>query len=218
MHQPIQRKPIYDDLALSPAPSSTKSAKEQPTAASEGRVAPQTSAASSPSPTDRLAKYVRTARLQLYEVAKKSEDGLNDFMTSALKLETSAAQTVANLAPPPESSEKLMPGIIYVLVASMAGSIITRRSNILLRATVPLAFGVGAGYTVVPHTMHNVENLIWSYEEKYPVVRDTHLRVREQVVHVWETGKAHSSMAVARAEETLEDARKKMQDWVKQGK
>ncbi|KAB8343009.1 hypothetical protein FH972_022603 [Carpinus fangiana] len=205
--------PIYDDVAASPDPSSTDAGKKQPTTTPERRVAPQTSVASSPSPTDRLEKYVRAARLQLYEVASKGEDSLNNFMTQALNLETSVAQTVANLAPAPESREKLMPGVIYVLVASMAGSILTRRSNILLRATVPLAFGVGAGYTVIPVTMHNVEDLIWKYEEKYPVVRDTHLQVRERVVDIWQTGKAHSGMALARAEETLEDARKKMQDW-----
>ncbi len=59
-------------------------------------------------------------------------------MDKAFALEQSFTSTVASLAPPArESGERLMPGLIYVLVAAMAGSIVTRNRNILLRSSVP---------------------------------------------------------------------------------
>lgn len=173
---------------------------------------------SATSPTDYFTAQVRTARLQLYKLSVTAEDSVNNFMTGALRLEHSFTSTVASLAPPPTANEALVPGMIYVLVSAMAGSIITRNRNILLRATVPVIFGVTAGYVAIPVTMRNVGNLVWKYEEKYPVVRDTHLQIKERAQYIWETGKAHTGMTVSRTEGLLDEARTKMEDWVKKGK
>jgi len=139
-------------------------------------------------------------------------------MTNFLKLESDFTSTVASLAPPKESGEKVLPGAVYVLVAAMAGSIITRRSHILLRATVPVAAGIGCSYTVLPITSRNVGNLAWKYEEKYPVIADTHLRVRNSITHFIETGKAHSQMGLAMAEDKVQGVKDSVETWVKQGK
>lgn len=146
------------------------------------------------------------------------EDGVNNLMTSFLKLENDFTTTIASLAPPRESGEHLLPGGIYVLVAAMAGSIITRNRNILLRATVPIAAGVGAGYAVLPITTTNVGNLVWKYEERYPVIRDNHLRASQGIRHFIETGKAHSQMGLAMAEDKVQGARENLEEWVKKGK
>lgn len=139
-------------------------------------------------------------------------------MTRFLKMESSFTSTIRSLAPPRESGEKLLPGGIYVLVAAMAGSIVARNRNILLRAIVPVATGVGAGYAVLPITTRNVGNLVWSYEERYPVIRDNHLRVSNGIRHFYETGKAHSQMGLAMAEDKVEGVGKSLEDWVKKGK
>ena len=100
-------------------------------------------------------------------------------MDSAFDLEQSFTTTLANLAPSRESGEKLMPGAIYVLVAAMAGSIVTRNRNILLRASVPLAMGIGAGWTVLPVTSRNVADLAWKYEQRVPAIAETHLQIKD---------------------------------------
>lgn len=146
------------------------------------------------------------------------EDGVNNLMDRFLNLESSFTSTVASLAPPKESGERVLPGAVYVLVAAMAGSIVTRNRNILLRATVPVAAGVGASYAVLPITTRNVGNLIWTYEEKYPVIRDNHLRTKEGIRHFIETGKAHSQMGLAMAEEKVIGVKEAVEQWVKQGK
>jgi organizing structure protein 2 len=139
-------------------------------------------------------------------------------MDRVMDVEHSFTSTIASLAPPKESNEKLLPGGIYVLVAAMAGSIISRNRNILIRFVTPLITGVTTAHYVVPRTTENVGNLIWSYEEKYPVIRDNHLRISQGVRHFVETGKAHSQMGLAMAEERVKGVRESVEDWVKKGR
>ena len=111
-----------------------------------------------------------------------------------------------------------MPGMIYVLVAAMAGSIVTRRSNILFRATVPLAFGVGAGWAVIPITMRNVSDLAWTYEQRFPVVADTHKSIRESVEKGWSFAKVHTEVGKQYVGDKVGETREAVEGWVKKGK
>jgi organizing structure protein 2 len=156
--------------------------------------------------------------MALYKQAIKAEDAVNNALTSTLKLEHSFTSTVKSLAPPKESAEKVLPGGLYVLVATMAGSIITRNRNILLRASIPAAIGLGTAYAVLPLTMKNVGDLAWTYEERFPVVADTHIRIKERVQRFVETGKAHSSMGLGMLQDKVADARGNVEDWVKKGR
>jgi organizing structure protein 2 len=139
-------------------------------------------------------------------------------VTKAFNLEHSFTSTVASLAPPKESGEKLIPGGIYVLIAAMGSSILVRNRNILLRASFPVAVGIGAGWALIPLTMRNVGDLAWTYEERFPVVADTHLRIKESVTRFVQTGVAHSKMGVGMVEDKLGEAREKVDDWVKKGR
>lgn len=171
-----------------------------------------------PTPTDRLATQVRAARLFLYRHACSAEDAVNQTMARAFYLEKSFTDTVASLAPPAESGEKLMPGLVYVLVAAMAGSIVTRRSNILLRATVPAAFGVGMGWTVLPVTMGNVGELAWSYEKRFPAVAEGHIKTREAWRGSLEYARTQRHTVVSTVEEKVKSTRETVEEWVRKGK
>lgn len=140
------------------------------------------------------------------------------MMDSALHLESSFTSTIASLAPSQQSGEKLMPGAIYVLVAAMTGSIISRNRNIVLRAAVPFAVGIGAGWAVLPVTMRNVANLAWEYERRFPVIADSHIRTRESVENAWRMARVHSKQAVSIVDEKIAEVREKTEDWVKKGK
>jgi organizing structure protein 2 len=171
-----------------------------------------------PTPTDRLASQIGVARLALYRQAVRSEQAVDSALTSALAMEHSFTSTVRSLAPPKESGEKIFPGALYVLVASMAGSIVTRNRNVLLRATVPAAVGVAAASAVLPITMRNVGDLVWTYEEKYPVIADAHLRTRARIQHFIETGKAHAGSTVGMVEGKVADVRDNLEGWVRKGR
>lgn len=221
------KKPIYDDDDGTPATESSYPA--QPTAASESSTftggsslfsaAPtQTQRTRGPTPTDRLAAQIRVARLFLHQQVSRAEDAVNTGMDKAFDLEQSFTGTVASLAPPRESGERLMPGLIYVLVAGMAGSIVSRNRNILLRAATPLAFGLGAAWVVIPVTMGNVSELTARYESRFPAVADAHKRTREGVESGWRFAKVHSDLAVRMVDEKVSDAREAVEGWVRKGK
>lgn len=156
--------------------------------------------------------------MALYRQAVRSEAAVDNALTETLRLEHSFTSTIRSLAPPKESGERIFPGALYVLVAAMAGSIVTRNRNVLLRASVPAAVGITAAYAVLPITMSNVGNLAWSYEEKYPVIADTHLRTKARINHFIETGKAHAGMTVGMVQEKVHDVRDSMEGWVKKGR
>ncbi|KAK0618116.1 apolipo protein O-domain-containing protein [Bombardia bombarda] len=242
------KKPIYDDFdsfdafpppaKTTPSPSrSAPAAATQATAAPPAAVVPAASSSSSspsttttsysdalatwqrgPTPTDRLAAQIRRARLFLYQQTCAAEDRVNAGMSRAFDLEQSFTSTIASLAPPRESGEKLMPGVIYVLVAGMAGSIVARNRNVLLRSSIPLALGLGAAWTVMPVTMTNVSNLLWRYEQKFPAVADAHLRTREGVEQGWSFARVHSQLAQRKLTETVGEARETVEGWVRKGK
>ncbi|KAF9731449.1 hypothetical protein PMIN06_000448 [Paraphaeosphaeria minitans] len=220
----VKRKPIYDDAPLdttAPTPSTpTSDAPYNPTPTSDApyRLTPTDDAPYRPTPTDRLAVQIGKARLGLYQQVLRAEDGVNNALTETLRLEHSFTSTIRSLAPPKESGERVFPGVLYVLVASMAGSILTRNRNILLRATGPAAIGLGAAYAVLPLTMQNVGDLAWKYEKRYPVVADAHLRTKERLTSIWETGKAHSAMSVGMIQDKVAETRSNMEDWVKRGR
>ncbi|KAI4140597.1 MAG: hypothetical protein L6R39_005730 [Caloplaca ligustica] len=202
--QQFSRKPIYDDLP----PLRSKPQPEAPTE-------PTTS---SPTPTDRLARQIRRARLTLHGYSSAGEARFNNFMSLLLTQERSFTSTIASLAPPPETHERLMPGALYVLVAAMSGSIVTRNRNILLRATVPFAVGVGAAWVVLPVTTRNVADLVWKYEERVPLIAENHLRVRGAAVQGWREIKDRGNRVKEWSDERVREGREAVEEWVRKGR
>ncbi|OAA67527.1 Apolipoprotein O [Cordyceps fumosorosea ARSEF 2679] len=227
-----KRKPIYDDFEALPSPASTPASapqaiepKRETSNSSSGDKAPSGNGELAvvrpprgPTPTDQLAVQIGKARLALYRYAVAAEDRVNATMDRAFGLEQSFTRTLASLAPARESGERLLPGAVYVLVAAMAGSIVARNRNVLLRAAAPLAFGVGAAWTVLPVTSRNVADLAWEYEQRVPAVRDAHLRVREGLEKGASFARVHARLGVRYVDDKVTDAREIVEGWVKQGK
>ncbi|KAH8591290.1 mitochondrial protein-like protein [Bisporella sp. PMI_857] len=201
------KKPIYDDYELPPAPPTST-----PTSPSD-----TTTKVRSPTPTDRLAAQIGKARVFLHGYIAAGENKVNEFMDQALHLESSFTSTIASLAPEPKTGEKLMPGSIYVLVAAMTGSIISRNRNIVLRAVVPAAVGIGAGWVVLPVTMRNVSDLLWKYEQRFPAVADAHLRTRQGFEKAWHMARVHSQQAVHIVDDKVSSSREAVEGWVRKG-
>lgn len=111
----------------------------------------------------------------------------------------------------------MLPGGVYVVVAAMAGSIVSRNRGILLRSASPLAFGTVAAWSLLPVTMRNVSDLAWEYEKRVPAVAENHIQLREKAEHIWHTGVAHSGMARSMMEEKIGEGRKKLEELVSKG-
>ncbi|KAL8705508.1 MAG: hypothetical protein Q9201_001383 [Fulgogasparrea decipioides] len=202
-HSQLSRKPIYDDLP----PLRSKPQPKSPTEPST----------SSPTPTDRLASQIKRARLTLHGYSASAETRFNDFMSTLLRQERSFTSTIASLAPL-ESNERIMPGALYVLVAAMSGSIITRNRNILLRATVPFAVGVGAAWVLLPITTRNVADLVWTYEEKAPLIAENHMRIKGAAQEGWRQVKEKGEWIKDWSDERVRDGREAVEGWVKKGR
>jgi len=203
------KKPIYDDYEITPAAP----AKDFPSSAPE-----TTSKSASPTSTDRLAARIGKTRVFLHAHIAATENKVNEIMDSVFHLESSFTSTIASLAPPPQSGEKLMPGSICILVAAMTGSIVSRNRNIVLRAAVPLAVGIGAGWVVLPITMRNVSDLLWKYEKRFPVIADGHIRTREGIEKAWRMARVHTQQAVNIVDDKVGAGREAVEGWVKKGK
>ncbi|KAF1811296.1 hypothetical protein P152DRAFT_474896 [Eremomyces bilateralis CBS 781.70] len=204
----LPRKPIYDDdlPTESAAPSLIHAEPFSP------------STKRGPTPTDRLASYVKEVRLQLYNGASATEDYTNKTLTSALNMENTIATTIASLAPPQGSQERLVPGLLTVLLSVMGSSILARNRNIFLRASFPVAVGVGTMSYILPATSRNVEGLVLKWEEKVPGLKEGHEATKERVERFISTGRAHAGMGVAMLEEKIGDGRKAVEEWVSKGR
>ena len=100
----------------------------------------------------------------------------------------------------------------------MAGSIVTRNRNILLRGSIPLAVGIVAGWVVLPHTMRNVSDLVWRYEEKVPFVAENHLRVRGAVVQGEKAARELGGEVGNWTESRMREGREALEGWVSKGR
>ncbi|KAI1465613.1 apolipo protein O-domain-containing protein [Daldinia caldariorum] len=224
------KKPIYDDYEPSLSPKAVNTPVPSPASDTISEASFSSSSATlveqpreekhhhSPTPTDRLAAEIGKARMFLYRYAVATEDAVNNAIDSAFHLEQSFTETIASLAPPRESGEKLMPGLVYVLVASMAGSIISRNRNVILRASLPLAFGVGAGWLVLPVTMTNVSNLLWRYEQRFPAVADAHLKTRQSIQDALRFARVHVDVGKNYVDQKVSETRDIVESWVQKGK
>lgn len=164
-----------------------------------------------------MTAQIRQARLFLYSHSLTAENSFNDFLSRVLHIENAFTNTIASLAPSPESGERLTPGGIYVIVSAMAGSIVSRNRGIFLRTLSPLTFGTVAAFTLLPVTMKNVSDLTWEYEKKFPVVAEKHLAIRESAENIWYTGIAHSHTARQMMEDKIGETRKKLEELVSKG-
>lgn len=111
-----------------------------------------------------------------------------------------------------------MPGALYVLVAAMTGSIVTRNRNIVFRAALPLAVGIGAGWVVLPVTMRNVSDLLWTYEKRFPALADGHVRTREGIQKAIHMARVHTQQVAETVDSKVSEGREAVEGWVRKGK
>lgn len=94
-------------------------------------------------------------------------------------------------------NESLTPGLLYVGVATLTGSIISRNRFILTRFLLPPVFLIASANHFLPQTTRNLSDYLGSLEDTYaPTLAEKH-----------EIGKAHSAMAWERLKESTADAR-----------
>ncbi|KAF9557023.1 hypothetical protein EC968_007862 [Mortierella alpina] len=65
------------------------------------------------------------------------------------------------------AEEELMPGLVYVALAGLTGSVIARQRSVLLKVLSPFAFASAAGLYFLPHTTRNLLGVDQSSYDKW---------------------------------------------------
>lgn len=167
------------------------------------------------SPTVRLSKHIRQYRLSLHSLITQGENYLDTTISRFLNAEHSLAETVASVGPSRTSNEQLLPGTLYIAVATMAGAIVSRRRLFPIRALTPVAVGIGASWYFLPQTTRNVGDLLWRYEEKVPQVAEAHLQTRKVLEDTWKTVEGSTREGRRLVEDSVSKARVQVEEWVK---
>ena len=80
-----------------------------------------------------------------------------------------------------DKDEDILPNALYIGVAALAGTILARNRNIVLRFATSTALAVGASHYLLPKTTHNVCVQLEKVERKYPELQKAHQSVSEAV-------------------------------------
>lgn len=217
---PQGKKSIYDihpgySHTTTPASLDTKSPRliaATPTTAPE-----PTDEKTTPTPTDRLAAEIRKARLFLHEHTVHLQKHVDLAFSKYLSYEHSITTTISSLAPPKSSEEKVVPGVLYVAVSTMAGSIIARNRMLPIRALTPVSVGIGAGWYFLPETTRNVADLVWEWEKKVPEVAEKHLLIRRKIEEAVEVSEKAIKDGRKVVDENVSRGRSIVEGWVKKG-
>jgi len=87
----------------------------------------------------------------------------------------------------------------------------------LLRASVPFAVGIGTAWVVLPYTSRNVADLIWTYEERAPLIAENHMRIRGAAEEGWKQAKIRGEATRKWSDEMVKEGREAVEGWVKKG-
>ncbi|KAH3664170.1 hypothetical protein OGAPHI_004884 [Ogataea philodendri] len=112
---------------------------------------------------DFLQENIKNARLQLIEYLDLAKEKYVEQSEQYYKVERQVTDTLSSLH---DKREELFPNSLYVLTGFLTGVVFTRRSNILVRATVPLVCGVTAFRVFLPSTFANVSSWFDLYQKK----------------------------------------------------
>ncbi|KAK9360860.1 apolipo protein O-domain-containing protein [Lipomyces starkeyi] len=157
-----------------------------------------------------LESYVRSARESLSRATQFVLVHLDVAMERYLSAESTVTTTVSELK---SEEEPLLPGAIYVLVATLTGSIVARKRNVIVRGLlVPGAFGVAAFAYFLPITYTNVGNLIWKFEVMAPNVANAHMKVKNSITNFAESVDKLRKDSRAKVEEAVRNSRRALKE------
>lgn len=71
---------------------------------------------------------------------------------------------------------------------------------------------------LIPVTMRNTGDLLWQYEKKVPVIADTHMTIRGAALEAYKQIRERTQGTVEWADKTAVDTRKKVENFVGEGR
>ncbi|EAU87335.1 hypothetical protein CC1G_02094 [Coprinopsis cinerea okayama7 len=154
---------------------------------------PQIVLVESPSP---LSLQIAVYRRHLQSTYADTHAYVQGWVSKWIEVEQAVENRVKSIISP---NEPLTPGLLYVGVSTLTGSIIARNRFILTRLALPPLFLILSAHHFLPETTTNLSNYLGSVEEHYfPTLAQKH-----------EIAKAHSKMGWEMLKEKTQELREK---------
>ncbi|CAO3687624.1 unnamed protein product [Umbelopsis vinacea] len=126
----------------------------------------------------RLEENIALAQKYVNNTYDNGMEQLQQVQSKLQKIEQNVKKTIDDTIAP---GEHVMPNALYVGVAALAGTIVARRRNVILRFATSTAFAVGTSYYLMPNTTRNIGEHLERLERKYPPLYDAHQQINEAV-------------------------------------
>lgn len=151
-----------------------------------------------------LEEQVGSARRYVVDSTRHASDALRGQISKWIGVEQAVESKVSSLIP---ADEPLTPGLLYVGVATLAGSVFTRYRSFPIRILTPPLLFVGSLNYFLPKTTHNLADYYLEVEQRRlpPQVRDA---------RVWTNEKWHALVGETR--QGLESAKRQTSSIVDQ--
>ncbi|KAF5353463.1 hypothetical protein D9756_007934 [Leucocoprinus leucothites] len=141
-----------------------------------------------------LEGQIGVARRQVCQTYRDGREYVQGWVSKWIGLEHAVENRVKSIISPQES---LTPGLLYVGVATLTGSILARNRMLMTRLVLPPVFLVASAKHFLPKTSHNLSDYVGSIEDKhFPGFAEKH-----------EIAKAHTAMTWERIKEATKDTR-----------
>ncbi|EUC62588.1 apolipoprotein O [Rhizoctonia solani AG-3 Rhs1AP] len=119
-----------------------------------------------------LVETIGQTRRILARAGEESKDGIQGVIASWIRVERRVESRIRSLISP---EEPLTPGILYVGVAALSGSVFARGRSLPTRVLLPPTLFFGALNYFLPKTTHNVNAYVYGLERAHaPALADTH--------------------------------------------
>ncbi|KAF5326638.1 hypothetical protein D9611_000701 [Ephemerocybe angulata] len=149
--------------------------------------------------TSPLEEQIGAVRRQVQGVYADGYSYVQGWISKWIGIEHAVENRVKSIISPHES---LTPGLLYVGIATLTGSILTRTRALPTRILLPPLFLVFSARHFLPNTTANLSSYLGNLEEVYaPSLAEKH-----------EVAKAHSQMAWERVKEKTVDVRRKVDE------
>ncbi|KAL4254768.1 MICOS complex subunit [Abortiporus biennis] len=146
-----------------------------------------------------LEKQIGKVRRRLTATYDDAHGRVQEVVSKWIGVEQAVEHRVKSIIDPNES---LTPGLLYVGVATLTGSVITRNRLLLWRILLPPTLLALSLNHFLPKTSHNLSSYFGSLEDTYfPSLSEKH-----------EIAKAHSQMTWERAKEATKNSRESLNE------
>ncbi|CAB4256113.1 similar to Saccharomyces cerevisiae YGR235C Putative protein of unknown function [Maudiozyma barnettii] len=129
---------------------------------------------------EKLTTFIRDQRLKIADGVEDTKQNVDKIKNKYNEAENKVNSKISNVYA--DDRNKLGLGVASMVVATMTGSIMSRRAGRSMKLITPLLLGIFTGMYVFPRTAHNVCDRVYDYELKhFPVLANKQREIKGEL-------------------------------------